>query len=366
MEGLMVYPVRQYKINEMFVPAAERNLVVKDRLKNELDIWIASEGKNKNTLEVKALILDAYSSMTDKLDLSNRGLTSIPACIGELTYLEDLNLNNNKFDTLPNEIGNLRHLKNISLSNNKKLTKLPPEIGNLCNLTHLHASDCNIKLLPPEMGGLLNLTHLYLGGNELSELPEEMCKLLNLVWLDLRDNKFEQIPKAVTSLVGLVELSFKNNQLKTLPFEIANLTNLVGLTLDNNELTLLTYRIEKLVKLRALSVDYNKLTQLIEDPESICKLSNLVKLCVIGNEKLAELPEGLNKIASLEIIAAHGTEVPPVRVREILDACEALRNGHDFYTIYSKASVTEVEVEVTKVEPMQNSILKEWLLMGKV
>lgn len=53
------------------------------------------------------------------------------------------------------------------------LTTLPPEIGQLTNLTWLDLSENQLPALPPEIGQLTNLTHLNLSGNPLTDpLPD--------------------------------------------------------------------------------------------------------------------------------------------------------------------------------------------------
>src|SRR5581483_2377346 len=65
--------------------------------------------------------------------------------------------------TLPPEIGQLANLTTLHLYGNQ-LSTLPPEIGQLANLTTLHLSDHQLSTLPPEIGQLANLTTLFLYG----------------------------------------------------------------------------------------------------------------------------------------------------------------------------------------------------------
>ena len=79
----------------------------------------------------------------DTLDLSGLGLTSVPPEIGQLTELTELDLSGNQ------------------------LTSLPSEIGQLAELTELNLYGNHLALLPPEIWRLTKLEHLSLGGNEL-------------------------------------------------------------------------------------------------------------------------------------------------------------------------------------------------------
>ena len=51
------------------------------------------------------------------------------------------------------------------------LKSLPPQVGNLANLTFLNLEYNELTALPSEIGNLTSLTHLYLGHNQLTDLP---------------------------------------------------------------------------------------------------------------------------------------------------------------------------------------------------
>src|SRR6187397_2422076 len=69
------------------------------------------------------------------------------------------------------------------------LSRLPPEIHQLTNLTVLSLHDNQLGLLPPEIGQLTNLTTLSLSSNQLSTLPPEIGQLTNLTTLSLNNNQ---------------------------------------------------------------------------------------------------------------------------------------------------------------------------------
>jgi len=109
------------------------------------------------------------------------------------------------------------------------------------------------KVIPPEIGQLTNLTGLYLIDNELiGEIPSEIGNLMNLVFLELSGNQLTgEIPSEIGQLTNLISLRLHGNTLTgEIPPEIGNLTNLHWLTLSDNQLT-------------------------GEIPESICGLTNL-------------------------------------------------------------------------------------------
>ena len=56
------------------------------------------------------------------------------------------------------------------------------------NLIYLFLSGNHIESLPPQIGNLTNLSNLSLSRNKLTELPDEICNLVNLINLDLETN----------------------------------------------------------------------------------------------------------------------------------------------------------------------------------
>ncbi|MCT7960563.1 leucine-rich repeat domain-containing protein [Laspinema sp. D1] len=105
----------------------------------------------------------------------------------------------------------------------KGLTKLPPEIGQLTNLTRLYLTGNQLSELPAEIGQLSNLTELHLGDNQLSELPAEIGQLSNLTKLSLYDNQLRALPPEIWELFNLIELNIRGNKLSALPWEIEQL-----------------------------------------------------------------------------------------------------------------------------------------------
>ena len=89
--------------------------------------------------EIAEAIAKSGNEGSTTLDLSRKGLTTLPREIGNLIGLTHLDLRNNQLTALPPGIGNLTSLTDLYLSNNL-LAALPPEIGELTNLTELRGT----------------------------------------------------------------------------------------------------------------------------------------------------------------------------------------------------------------------------------
>ena len=74
---------------------------------------------------------------------------------------------------------------------------IPPEIGNLINLTYLNLFSNQLTGdIPSEIGNLANLWYLELHGNQLTgQIPSEIGNLINLIFLHLDGNNLSgEIP----------------------------------------------------------------------------------------------------------------------------------------------------------------------------
>ena len=129
----------------------------------------------------------------------------------------------------------------LYLDENQLSGEIPPELGNLSNLTWLVLANNQLSgEIPPELGNLTNLTWLELTSNQLSgEIPPELGNLSNLQQLSLWNNQLSgEIPPELGNLSNLGVLFLGQNQLSgEIPSELGNLSNLVYLTLDGNQLT---------------------------------------------------------------------------------------------------------------------------------
>ncbi len=199
-----------------------------------------------------------------------------------------LNLRDNQLSgSIPPEIGNLSNLTYLILRDNQLNGNIPPEIGNLSNLTNLTLNDNQLSgSIPPEIGDLTNLVILYLWSNNLSgNIPPEIGYLNNLIELRLSYNELSgNIPPEIGNLSNLVKLYLRENQLTgNIPPEIGNLSNLTYCILSDNQLSgSIPPELGNLSNLELLRLNNNQLTGSF--PPEIGNLTNLIELYLYNND----------------------------------------------------------------------------------
>ena len=252
--------------------------------------------------------VDAQGRVSE-LSLRYNDLTgTIPPELGNLTNLTKAMLDRNSlFGEIPSEIGNLTNLTRLELWRNNLTGPIPSEIGNLGNLKWLDLQD-NLLTgpIPPEIGKLANLTFLWLDFNRLSgSIPPEIGALGNLTTLELLGNNLTgPIPPDIGNLTKLARLILAANNLTgSIPPEIGNLTNLWLLNLSANILTgPIPPEIGKLANLTDLYLYRNGLTGPI--PPEIGNLANLWSLWLHTNKLSGPVPSStvlLDQLGRLRI-----------------------------------------------------------------
>ena len=172
------------------------------------------------------------------LTLNNKGLSGpIPPEIGNLINLTSLDLHGNQLTGLiPSEIGNLTNLTSLSLRDNQLTGFIPNEI-------------CNQGDNSPELGNnQFCLPYPTCIGQNIGQQDHNNC--LYELWgesylvgdtqtLVLSGNELTgPIPPEIGNLTNLTTLNLVNGQLTgEIPPEIGNLTNLTTLSLMNSQLT---------------------------------------------------------------------------------------------------------------------------------
>ena len=104
----------------------------------------------------------------------------------------------------------------VSLSHNQLTGGIPPELGNLTNLTRLFLNHNQLTgAIPVELGNLTNLTDLNLQRNQLTgAIPAELGNLTNLTDLDLQRNQLTgMLPQSLINLSKLMTFFFDDTNL---------------------------------------------------------------------------------------------------------------------------------------------------------
>ncbi|NEP15532.1 MAG: TIR domain-containing protein [Leptolyngbya sp. SIO4C1] len=245
--------------------------------------------------ELLALIDGAARDGRKELDLSKCRLTRLPPEIGQLQSLQQLDLRYNQLSALPPEIVQLQSLQRLDLRYNQ-LSALPPEIVQLQSLQRLDLSSNQLSALPPEIVQLQSLQLLNLSANQLSALPPEIVQLQSLQQLYLSANQLSALPPEIVQLQSLQQLYLSANQLSALPPEIVQLQSLQQLYLSANQLSALPPEIVQLQSLQQLYLSANQLSAL---PPEIVQLQSLQWLNLSANQ-LSALPPEIVQLQSLQ------------------------------------------------------------------
>ncbi|MFZ4557596.1 MAG: COR domain-containing protein [Pseudanabaena sp.] len=272
-----------------------------------------------------------------KLDLSKRGIKTIPPEISQLPNLQNLFLYDNQITDLPCEIFKLSNLKKLNLSGNR-ISSIPSDIGNLIELTSLYLNRNQIEEIPNLIANLINLTTLNLSSNQIKEIPHAISNLANLTTLSLYSNQIKEIPHAISNLTNLTTLVLYSNEITVIPDEIANLANLNKLVLYNNKITAIPDKIANLANLNKLYLSVNKITAI---PDVIANLVNLTRLDLSDNQ-ITTLPDTISNLANLIHLDLRNNPllIPP----EILNDCRNPKGIFDFWLERPRQPLNEAKV----------------------
>lgn len=224
------------------------------------------------------------------LELRNKGLTSVPPEVFDISGLRQLDLSGNQIADLPPDIAKLTRLEVLHLKGNR-LTTVPAELKTLDKLRVLDLNDNEIRSLPKELSELRKLHTLLLARNQLNVLPRVVPEFGNLETLWLEDNQLTHLPEGIGRLRRLKYLRLDRNRLTAVPREIGSLGKLVTLLCEDNALTELPEELRYLAALHQLRLDGNQLT---EFPAALTELNDLRTLSVARNQ-ITSLPGALGK-----------------------------------------------------------------------
>ncbi|KAJ6829276.1 putative LRR receptor-like serine/threonine-protein kinase [Iris pallida] len=159
--------------------------------------------------------------------------------------------------------------------------------------------------IPPEIGNLVNLTEFVIHNNFLSgHIPASIGLLKNLHLVDFTFNNFSgEIPSTVGNLSLLNEIYLDFNSFSgSIPASLGKCKSLDFLNFDQNKLTGIIpkqlFSISILSK--GLSIAENQLTGMI--PPEIGNLINTKEIWLSGNKLSGKIPNSLGKCQVLEVL----------------------------------------------------------------
>jgi len=296
-----------YSHNKIFVagvPKVERDALLSFYNSADGDNWEHKYGWGsiEPVNQWQGVDVDNYHVTGLSLDWQNISGT-IPPELGNLLNLSVLSLYKNQLKgSIPSELSNIVNLKKLYASHNKLTGPIPPELGKLSSLSGLDLSDNQLTgPIPPELGKLSSLSDLDLSNNQLTgSIPSEIGKLSSLSGLDLSNNQLTgSIPSEIGKLSSLSDLDLADNQLTgSIPSEIGNLSLLHLLHLFNNQLKgSIPPDLGNLSSLFELDLSDNQLTGSI--PPEIGNLHNLVILDLSNNQLAGSVPSELENLFAL-------------------------------------------------------------------
>ncbi|MGK7958886.1 MAG: COR domain-containing protein [Crocosphaera sp.] len=183
--------------------------------------------------EILALLEQAGNKNWEEVDLSNKGLSSIPDLLWDLTNIKFLNLSNNRIKNIPEKISNLYNLKWIIIDNNC-LANMPFCIFDMSSVEILTLNANLLDSIPEINTNNCQIRIIDLSENRLSTFPRFLTNIKTLEWLDISDNKIPKIPPQIKNLGNLITFNVSNNLLFNIPPEIRSIKSLQTFDCRNN------------------------------------------------------------------------------------------------------------------------------------
>ncbi|XP_062019134.1 disease resistance protein RUN1-like isoform X2 [Rosa rugosa] len=260
-----------------------------------------------------------------------------------LKSLEIFNLSGcARLKRFPEIVGDMKCLSKIYLDGSA-IEELPVSIEHLTGLTLLDMAHCkNILRIPSVISSLPRLKTIILSGcSNLIEIPENIGNVECLEELDISGTAIRQMPSSIVYLRNLKKLSCSwcSGQVSTsllfpclpevcpgpnflLPASLSGFSSLMSLNLSYCNLIdgALPNDLDRMSSLMELKLRGNNFTSI---PESICRLSKLIKLELDGCIRLQSLPK---LPSSIKLVGAAG--------------CMSLKSDSDQYDVFYSSEKT--------------------------
>lgn len=158
-----------------------------------------------------------------RLYLNANQLKEIPASIAQFSKLVVLVAQDNPLERIDPAIAGLRRLKKLQLSGNGDPASFQPAIWGMTGLETLRLWRFGLTSVPDQVKGMTSLKTLCLSYNALATLNPEVCRLPKLDYLNLGKNALQTLPSEIGQCVRLEYLAIFDNPISTLPAEFAAL-----------------------------------------------------------------------------------------------------------------------------------------------
>ena len=235
-----------------------------------------------------------------ELDLGDNDLSGpIPPEIGNLTDLTRLELRSNQLTgTIPESFSNLRKLKSIYLQNNQLVGTIPVSvclnIGKSSPLPDNLTFEADLTICVPDDSALDHFAYLHHPARCSSADRAVLIELYNATdgpnWLN-NTNWLSYLPLSSWDRVTptyIVGLDYRNKSIEALNLQNNSLSGVLPASLGN------------LTDLEILRLGDNRLTGPI--PSTLGNLKSLKELELDGNQHSGRIPPELGKLTNLEIL----------------------------------------------------------------
>ncbi|XVE80709.1 hypothetical protein DITRI_Ditri15bG0002500 [Diplodiscus trichospermus] len=197
------------------------------------------------------------------------------------------------------------HVQELRMLNLNLSGNLPPELGQLSNLTTLNFMWNNLTgSIPKEIGNIKSLQFLLLSGNQLSgPFADELGYLPRLQIFQVDWNQISgPLPSSFANLISCGHFHMNNNSISgQIPMELSTMPLLEHFLLDNNNLSgYLPRQFSQMPNLKIIQLDNNNFggTQI---PRSYGNISTLVKLSLRNCNLEGAIPD-FSRIAPLRYL----------------------------------------------------------------
>lgn len=203
------------------IPAAECDALVSLYNATDGENWVSNDGWLTTTTpcEWYGVACNSEGHVHQIFLEDNQLVGPIPPELGDLTELTWLQLNSNQLNgPIPPELGKLTQVTWLRLEFNELTGSIPPELANMAELDSLYLADNQLTgPIPPELGNFPHLYKLNLSFTQLSgPIPPELANLSTLETLVVTGTALEgPLPSSFTSLENLFYFHFLDTAICT-------------------------------------------------------------------------------------------------------------------------------------------------------